>query len=414
VGADSSQAVILVDFLAGADGGLTQEAYTTVPEDAAIAYTPIAVRHDRPSDKVLFTPGPLTTSRAVKEAMLRDLGSRDTEFIELVREVRGRLLALAEVGPPDYQAVIVQGSGTFGVESALSTAVPRGGTLLVLVNGAYGKRMAAMARVLGIPLRVLETPEDTPHDPAAVDAFLARDPAITAVAVVHCETTTGLMNPVREIGQAARRRGCIYLVDAMSSFGAVPIPAAEWEIDFLVSSSNKCIEGVPGFSFVIARRDRLAAAEGQARSLSLDLFAQWRGLEDNGQFRFTPPVQALLAFHRALLELEEEGGVTARGARYRENNRLLRDGMRALGFREYLRPEVQGIIITSFLDPEHPKFSFEEFYRRLSDRGQVIYPGKLSHADCFRIGNIGRIYPRDIEALLEAVRSVREEMGFHG
>lgn len=412
MGADASQAVILLEFLTGADGGFTHDAYTTVPEHAAIAYTSGAVRSDPSSDKLLFTPGPLTTSRAVKEAMLRDLGSRDVEFIELVRDVRRRLLALAEVGAPDHQSVIMQGSGTFGVESALSAAAPRGGTLLVLSNGAYGKRMAAMARVLGIPLRTLETPEDAPHDPAAVEALLAREPAITAVAVVHCETTTGLMNPVREIGQAARRRNCAYLVDAMSSFGAVPIPAAEWEIDFLVSSPNKCIEGVPGFSFVIARRDRLAAAEGAARSLSLDLFAQWRGLEDSGQFRFTPPVQALLAFRRALLELEEEGGVEGRGARYRENNRVLRDGMRELGFREYLRPEVQGFIITSFLDPQHPRFSFEEFYRRLSDRGQVIYPGKLSHADCFRIGNIGRIFPRDIAALLEAIRIVRQEMGF--
>jgi 2-aminoethylphosphonate-pyruvate transaminase len=369
------------------------------------------VEQRRPQDKLLFTPGPLTTSGPVKEAMLRDLGSRDTEFLEIVRDVRRRLLALAGADEATYQAVLVQGSGTFGVESALSAAVPRGGALLVLVNGAYGRRIADMAAVLGIPFRTLEAPEDAPVDPATAEDVLSRDPSLSAVAVVHCETTTGLMNPAREIGAAASRMGRTYLVDAMSSFGAVPIRPAEWGIDFLVSSSNKCIEGVPGFSFVIARRDRLAAAEGSARSLSLDLHAQWRGLEETGQFRFTPPVQAILAFREALLELEREGGVEGRAARYRENNRVLREGMRALGFREYLRPEVQGIAITSFLYPDHPAFSFEDFYRRLSDRGHVIYPGKLSRTDCFRIGDIGRIFPEDIRALCAAVEAVMGEMG---
>jgi 2-aminoethylphosphonate-pyruvate transaminase len=343
--------------------------------------------------------------------MLRDLGSRDSEFIGLVRDVRRRLLVLAGVEEDDYSTVIVQGSGTFGVESALSAAVPRGGAVLVLMNGAYGRRMAAMASVLGIPCRTLETPEDVPLDPAAVDAVLSRDASISTVAVVHCETTTGLMNPAGEIGGVARRMGRAFLVDAMSSFGAVPIRAAEWGIDFLVSSSNKCIEGVPGFSFVIARRDRLVAAEGAARSLSLDLHAQWRGLEETGQFRFTPPVQAILAFREALVELVEEGGIEGRAARYRENNRVLREGMRALGFREYLRPEVQGHIITSFLYPDHPAFSFEDFYQRLNDRGQVIYPGKLTGTDCFRIGNIGRIFPEDMRALCAAVEEAMREMG---
>jgi 2-aminoethylphosphonate-pyruvate transaminase len=335
--------------------------------------------------------------------MLRDLGSRDREFQDIVRDVRRRLLALAGVEEDAYDAVLVQGSGTFGVESALSAAVLRGGAVLVLANGAYGRRMADMAAVLGIPVRTLESPEDAPLEPAAVEAVLSRDPSLSAVAAVHCETTTGLMNPAREIGDVVRRMGRAYLLDAMSSFGAVPIRPAEWGIDFLVSSSNNCIEGVPGFSFVIARRDRLAAAEGSGRSLSLDLHAQWRGLEDTGQFRFTPPVHAILAFHEALVELEEDGGIEGRAARYRESNRVLRDGMRVLGFREYLRPEVQGHIITSFLYPDHPAFSFEGFYRRLSDRGHVIYPGKLSRTDCFCIGNIGRIFLEDMRALCAAV-----------
>ena len=362
-------------------------------------------------DKILFTPGPLTTSRTVKQAMLRDFGSRDTAFIAVVRDVCNRLVALCGPGCDAYEAIPMQGSGTFSVESVLTSTVPPDGKVLVLVNGAYGRRMVQICRVAGIAVSALEYAEDETPSPDDLRKALADDPSVTMVAVVHCETTSGLINPIAELGQVVCEAGKVYFVDAMSSFGAVPVSLAECGIDFLVSSANKCIEGVPGFGFVLARREALLATKGCARSLSLDLHSQWEGLESNGQFRFTPPTHALLAFHQALLELEQEGGVENRSDRYRANHYTLVTGMRAMGFREYLAPERQGFIITSFHYPKTPLFDFETFYRRLNDKGYVIYPGKVGKADCFRIGSIGRLYPADINALLAGIAETLREMG---
>jgi 2-aminoethylphosphonate-pyruvate transaminase len=362
-------------------------------------------------DKILFTPGPLTTSQTVKQAMLRDFGSRDFDFIELVKDIRRRLLALGEVSQGVYEAIIMQGSGTFGLEAVLSSTIPPDGKLLVLINGAYGQRIAQIGEVLNIAVTRLTFPENERVGGTAVSSALTKDPTITHIVVVHCETTTGIINPVRDIGRIAKQHSKIYFVDAMSSFGAVPLNLADCHIDYLVSSANKCIEGVPGFSFTLARRDTLLATEGYARSMCLNLLAQWRGLEASGQFRFTPPTHALLAFYQALLELEAEGGVAGRAARYQANYETLIAGMRVMGFEEYLRPEDQGTIITSFRYPAHPNFKFEDFYRLLNEKKYVIYPGKVSDADCFRIGNIGRIFPSDVRDLLAAVRVTLAEMG---
>jgi 2-aminoethylphosphonate-pyruvate transaminase len=362
-------------------------------------------------DPLLFTPGPLTTSRTVKEAMLRDVGSRDAAFIATVARIRERLLSLAGVSQAaGYEAVLMQGSGTFGIESVITSAIPRDGKLLVLANGAYGERIARIAEVAGIEATVRRSPEYAPVDPAQTGAALASDPAITHVAVVHCETTTGILNPIEEIGGIVKSHGRAYIVDAMSSFGAVPIDVAQTGIDFLISSANKCIEGVPGFSFVIAKRDSLLACEGIARSVGLDLHAQWRGLENDGQFRFTPPTHAILAFEQALSELDAEGGVLGRSARYAANHRTLLDGMQAMGFRPYLAPKRQSYVITSFHYPMHPNFKFADFYDRLATSGFVIYPGKVSEAECFRIGTIGHIFEHGIRELLTAIRTVLDEM----
>jgi 2-aminoethylphosphonate-pyruvate transaminase len=361
-------------------------------------------------DKILFTPGPLTTSRTVKLAMLRDLGSRDTEFIGVVREIRRKLLALGGVEGQGYEAILMQGSGTFAIESVISSTVPPQGKMLVVINGAYGRRIEQIARVLHIATVSLTSPETQKADANQVADALERDPAITQVAIVHCETTTGIFNPVQEIGAVVRRFKRCYFVDAMSSFGAVPLNLADCSVDYLVSSANKCVEGVPGFAFALARREALLSTDGYARSLSLDLLAQWKGLERDGQFRFTPPTHALLAFHQALVELEQEGGVEGRAARYRENHRTLAAGMRALGFEEYLEPKNQGYIITSFRYPDHPNFRFDEFYRQLNEKGYVIYPGKVSEGNCFRIGHIGRIFPSDTCDLLAAIRTTLGEM----
>ena len=360
--------------------------------------------------KLLFTPGPLTTSRTVKRAMLYDLGSRDAEFLSVVSHIRRQLLELGHVADGSYAAVLMQGSGTFAVESALSSVIPRTGKLLVAINGAYGHRMAKIAAVLGVSCETIVFEEATPVLVERVRLALAKDPAITHVGTVHCETSTGILNPVEELGHTVRKLGRIFIVDAMSSFGGIPIDISGNKIDFLVSSASKCLQGVPGFAFVLARRDLLQKTEGYARSVSLDLLAQWKGLESDGQFRFTPPTHALLAFRQALKELEEEGGIAGRAARYSANQHALVKDMAQLGFHAYLAPEHQSHFITSFRYPAHSRFDFPPFYRRLSELGFVIYPGKVSNADCFRIGTIGHIFPQDIRALVTAIARVLGEM----
>ncbi len=362
-------------------------------------------------DKILYTPGPLTTSRTVKQAMLQDLGSRDFAFIEMIKTIRQRLLEIGQVPNHGYETIIMQGSGTFGIEAVLSSITPPHGKWLVIINGAYGHRINHIAHVLNIDTHPLIYDENLRPNLNDIEDALTNDKAITNVAVVHCETTTGIINPIAEIGELVSKFGKRYFVDAMSSFGAVSLNLADSQIDYLVSSANKCIEGVPGFSFAVARREALLETEGYARSVSLDLLAQLKGLEKNGQFRFTPPTHALLAFEQALAELWQEGGVAGRGARYKNNYDTLVAGMRQIGFTEYLNPADQGYIITSFRYPNHPNFTFEDFYERLNAKDFVIYPGKVSNADCFRIGNIGRIFAADVCSLLAAIRETLAEMG---
>jgi 2-aminoethylphosphonate-pyruvate transaminase len=362
-------------------------------------------------DKILFTPGPLTTSQTVKQAMMRDLGSRDSEFIAIVREIRHKLVELGQANPDEYTAVLMQGSGTFGLEAVVSSTVPPDGKLLIIINGAYGKRLAKIASVLKIDTITLEYAENTTPNLPEIEETLNNDKEITNVSVVHCETTTGIINPIMEIGKYVSKSGARYFVDAMSSFGAVPLNLAECNIDYLVSSANKCIEGVPGFSFILCKLNSLKETAGYARSLSFNLLQQYLGFEKNGQFRFTPPTHTLVAFRQALDELQAEGGVNGRAERYRKNYEILVEGMRRMGFKEYLTPEHQGYIITSFLYPDDPNFSFEEFYESLNKKDYVIYPGKVTDANCFRIGNIGRIFEADIKALLVAIKQTISEMG---
>ena len=361
--------------------------------------------------QLLFTPGPLTTSVTVKEAMLVDKGSRDGEFISVVAGIRSSLLALGGVSREQgYETVLIPGSGTFGLEAVVSSITPPHGKWLVVVNGAYGERIAGIAERHGIVVAILRYPENETPRASDVDRELKADRSVTHVAVVHCETTTGILNRVDEIGAVVRRHERIYVLDSMSAFGGIPFDMGAAEVDFLVSSANKCIEGVPGFSFVIGKRDRLLATEGWARTVSLDLLAQWRGLENNGQFLFTPPTHVLLAFSRALAELEQEGGVPARAARYQANHEVLVEGMRQLGFKTFVPDELQSAIITTFKYPAHEKFEFDGFYTGLSRRGFLIYPGKITATDCFRIGTIGQISPTDVAALLHAIRETLAEL----
>jgi 2-aminoethylphosphonate-pyruvate transaminase len=355
-------------------------------------------------DPLLFTPGPLTTSLSVKQAMLHDAGSWHFEFNAKVKWIREQLLDIAGLSQGDgWEAILLQGSGTFGVEAIFSTCVPPSGKVAVLANGTYGDRAAQILAQAKIDHLVLRTPEDTPCQPADLEALLSRQTDFTHVFAVHCETTSGILNPIAELGEVARRHQAVFLVDAMSSFGGLPIDFEGCGIDFLVSSANKCLEGVPGFCFVLGRRDKLLACAGWSRSLSLDLLAQLRGFEKNGQFRYTPPTHSLLAFEQALHELKLEGGIIPRSERYLRNHQTLISGMQTLGLRPYLRPEVQSPIITSVHYPEFAGFTFDSFYRSLCHRGFLIYPGKISQVNLFRIGTIGRIFEADIRALINAI-----------
>ena len=298
---------------------------------------------------------------------------------------------------------MMQGSGTFGVESVLTSVVGDQDKVLICSNGAYGKRMTDICTHSRIPFVHYAQDYDKVPDAAHMAQLLAQDSSITHVAMVHSETTSGILNDIQSVGKVVRDAGRTFIVDAMSSFGGVDIPVSDWGIDFLVSSANKCIQGVPGFSFILCRRDKLLSSEGKARSLSLDLLDQWKGMEKDGKWRFTSPTHVVLAFSKALDELEAEGGIPARHRRYAENNRLLIEKMRAMGFAPYIDGSRQGPIITTFFYPAGVPFQFSEFYTYIKERGYVLYPGKLTDADTFRVGNIGEIYPEDIEKLASII-----------
>jgi len=361
-------------------------------------------------DPLLLTPGPLTTSRRVKEVMVHDWGSRDATFLRINREVLERLPEVVNA-KGTHVTVPMQGSGTFAVEAMLTTFVPRSGKVLLLVNGAYGQRAKRVCLIAGRRIAVHETPEDTPPDLVEVERILKSDAAITHVLAVHCETTSGILNPIVEIGALVAKQGRRFLIDAMSAFGALPLDAAKTRFDALAASSNKCIEGVPGLGFVICAEAALAETKGNATTLVLDLHDQWQNFVETGQYRFTPPIHVIVSFHQALQEFWAEGGQPGRGRRYAENCKVLIEGMRELGFRTLLPDRLQAPIIVTFHMPEDAKFVFQGFYDKLKDRGYVIYPGKLTVADSFRIGCIGRLNAEHMHGALAAIAEVLAELG---
>jgi 2-aminoethylphosphonate-pyruvate transaminase len=338
--------------------------------------------------------------------MLRDWCTWDADYNEgVVQDIRRRLITLASSDADAYTAVLMQGSGSFSVEACLGSAVPRNGKLLIISNGAYGKRMARIAETIGLDYTEYALTETEAPDANETAAVLDKNRDVTHVALVHCETTTGMLNPLSEIAHIVKSRGRILIADAMSSLGGIPFDAGKLGIDFLISSSNKCVQGAPGFAFIIAKRDEMAKCAGNARSLCLDMYEQWREMDESGKWRFTSPTHVVHAFSRALKELDEEGGVAARYARYTKNQRILSEGMKELGFRALLPARLQSPIITSFLYP-YARFDFGEFYARMKERGFVLYPGKLSDAKTFRIGSIGAVFPEDMRRMLSAVSEV--------
>ncbi len=358
----------------------------------------------------LLTPGPLTTSRTVKAAMMADWGSRDIEFRRVVAEIREGLLAMANCDAT-FECVIMQGSGTFAIEAALGAFCPSGEQkTLVVANGAYGDRAATILERIGRPVVKIDKGDSAAPSADEVAQALDADPAISAVWVIHCETTSGIVNPIADIAREVKRRGKLCMVDAMSSFGALPLDMKDG-FDVMVSSSNKCIEGVPGFSYVVVKHGLLMASKGKSHSVVLDLYEQWKGLEANGQFRFTPPTHALVAFHQAMKEHAQEGGVAARGKRYQANAQILIKGMREMGFSTLLNDNEAGPIIQTFLTPRDRNFDFERFYEELRGRGFAIYPGKLTKRPSFRIGTIGKVDEKVMTGALSAIRDVLAEMG---
>ncbi len=361
-------------------------------------------------DPWLLTPGPLTTSLRTKEAMLHDWGSRDANFIETNRRVRSQLLDIAEA-TETHVCVPLQGSGTFVVEATIATLLPRDGKALILINGAYGQRMAKMISYLGRDFTILETPEDTQPSLTDLENTLSADTAITHVLVVHCETTSGIINPIEEVAGIVAKHGRRLIIDAMSAFGAIPLSAKSIEFDAVMASSNKCLEGVPGMGFALIRKSALETCEGNAHSLSLDLYDQWVAMEKTDQWRFTPPTHVIVAFDEAIKQFLEAGGVPGRNKRYSDNRKQLVDGMREMGFETLLPDSLQAPIIITFKMPADPAFDFQSFYDQLKDQGFIIYPGKLTVAPSFRIGCIGALGQTEISAALDAIRSTIDRMG---
>jgi 2-aminoethylphosphonate-pyruvate transaminase len=361
-------------------------------------------------DPILLTPGPLTTTLRTKLAMLKDWGSWDADFNAVTARLRSQLLDIVH-GHGSHVVVPLQGSGTFSVEAAVATVVPRDGHVLVLDNGAYCKRAAKLTQLMGRRATVLPFAEDEPVSPQVLDAKLAADPSITHVILIHCETGTGVANPLAEVAAVCERHGKGLIVDAMSSFAALPIDARTMRFDALIAASGKCLEGVPGMGFVFLRKAILDACAGNSQSLAMDLYDQHQYMAKTTQWRFTPPTHVMVALAEALAQFVEEGGQPARLARYTDNCRTLIDGLTALGLKPFLRPEVQAPIIVTVHAPAHPGYDFKRFYAAAKARGFILYPGKLTEVETFRVGCIGAIGRNEMQQAVNAVAEALREMG---
>ncbi|MBI3373282.1 MAG: 2-aminoethylphosphonate--pyruvate transaminase [Betaproteobacteria bacterium] len=359
---------------------------------------------------ILLTPGPLTTSRRTKEAMLRDWGSWDADFNRITTRIRDRLVKVMH-GEGTHECVPLQGSGTFAVEAAIGTVVPKDGHVLVPVNGAYCQRIAKICKVIGRRFSTLDYAESAQVRAEDIDLKLRQDPSVTHVALVHCETGTGILNPLAEIAQVAARHGNGLIVDAMSTFGAIEIDARAAPMDAVIGASGKCLEGVPGMGFVLIRRAVLEKCEGNAHSLAMDLYDQWVYMANTTQWRFTPPTHVVAALDEAIRQFEEEGGQPARGARYAKNCEQLISGMQALGFTPFLSRAVQAPIIVTFLAPADPTYQFKRFYQEVKNRGYILYPGKLTQVETFRVGCMGHFGPDGMNGAVAAIADTIKAMG---
>ena len=361
------------------------------------------------NDPILLTPGPLTTSLATRQAMLRDWGSWDDAFNAMTASICADIVDIVD-GADTHVCVPLQGSGTFSVEAALGTLVPKTGKVLVPVNGAYCLRIVKILGYLGRAAVTIDVPEDRAPSAQQIDEALSRDPSITHVAQVHCETGTGILNPLEEIAQVVARHGKGLIIDAMSSFGAIPIDARTMPFDALVAASGKCLEGVPGMGVVVMRRSVLGQSQGNCHSLAMDLYDQYVYMQKTGQWRFTPPTHVVAALRAAIDQFKVEGGQPARGGRYSANCRTLIEGMEQLGFKTFLDRRWQAPVIVTFHAPSDPNYKFIDFYQRVRAKGYILYPGKLTQVETFRVGCIGAIDPNEMRNVVTAVATTLSEM----
>lgn len=361
-------------------------------------------------DPILLTPGPLTTSLQTKQAQVRDFGSRDIAFIDMTASLIAQLNDIVH-GGDSHVCVLMQGSGTFSVEAALGTLIPRNGYALICVNGEYGKRIVRICEIIGRKHKILQTAEDQPTTAKLVDAALAADPSLTHVSIVHCETSTGILNPLEEIAAVVAQHKRALFIDAMSSFGAIDIDARKIRFDGLVAASGKCLESVPGMGFAILRKQALEQCKGNCHSLSLDLHDQWQSYMRTKQWRFTPPTTVVSALAAALQQFQAQGGVAGRGARYRSNCEILIGGLENLGFVSFLPRVIQAPIITTWHAPADPNYNFSDFYDKVRERGFTLYPGKLTQVETFRVGCIGAIGETEMRQAVDAIAAIVNEMG---
>ena len=365
----------------------------------------------RLGEPFLLTPGPLTTSYDAKAAMLKDWGSWDGDFRKMTQKMRDELIQMLGNGNESFDCVPMQGSGSFSVEAMLGSFVPKDGKVLVLSNGAYGQRAAKTLNYLKRECIVLDKGDYLPPRGEEVSQILNNDNNITHVVAVHCETSSGILNPIEEISTATYKAGRKLLIDSMSAFGAIPVEPDKIKYEAIVSSANKCIEGVPGFGFILARKSALEAAKGNSHSLCLDLHDQWSHMNKTGQWRYTPPTHALAAFLVALDAHRKEGGVGGRGARYTKNRDTLVSGMRSIGFETLLSERWLSPIIVTFFCPKDSLFDFTQFYDLMKSQGFIIYPGKLTIVESFRIGCIGQMDDQTMLKVVDAANESLKKMG---
>ena len=366
-----------------------------------------------PDTPLLLTPGPVSVSASTKAVMLQDRASGGEEFVRDLNLARDYMVGLVG-GTGAYTAIPLPGSATYANEAVIATLVPEGGKLLIHSNGVYGDRLIEICNHTGKPYAVIRTQPFVPPTAAQVEAAIAADPAITHVFVVHCETSTGVLNPLEPIAELCRQHSLGLLIDAVASFGAMPIDAKRLGLQAVTVSSNKCMQSVPGVGWAVVQKTALEGARGRCTTLVLDLWDQAQHMDRTNAFRFTPPTQVLAAFAQACREHEAEGGTQGRLARYRGNWRRLVDGMRQLGFTTVVPDEAASPIVATFHNPPDPRFSFQALFEGMKRRGFIIFPGRLALADTFRIGCMGDVTEADMAEAVQAVAETMREMGVAG